>query len=255
MRTGWLIATAAHAAFVTSVAFAAVAIAETPLAVAARIALADLEAQPSAARAQLRYLTLSGRTDEERTTEFLAISYLLNAVSRSRLIVRPQQLVGGSMVRVDLAACSNLRDPTTLGGLVAAWEKLAEADPYFHLQTQVVAPQLAGKQTSGGKPAAAKPLVVTVDAGWIPLDVATRLKALSGSAGAVLRGDYFVARASQAPHYYDLSGVPRTEAALLKRLGIDRQAVDRLAADAAANLFISRVTTKPRRLIRVPGPL
>jgi len=254
MRAKWLIATAAHAAFVTGVAFAAVAIAETPLAVAARTALADLEAQPAATRAHVRYLLLNDQA-EERIRETVAISYLLNAISRSRSIARPQEIASGKLLRVDLAAYANPREPATLQEILAAWEKLVEVDPYFHLRTQVVAPPVARANKDARQTSAAKVVTTTVDAGWISLEVAARLKSASGSAGAVLRGDYFIARAAQAPHYYQLAGVPRTEGELLARLGVDRQAIDRLAADAAANLFISRVTTKPRRLIRLPGPL
>ncbi len=242
-----------------ALAIATVAFAETPP-TAARAALADLQAQPIERRQLLRYLAF------DRPEQVAAVDYVLNAISRSRLIVRAEP-VGATLLRIDLAACGNPRDPAALAELHAAWETLVLIDPYFHLRTQVAIPtnlaagldQRSEKSARGAaRHESTQPLdleAVTIDGGWIPADVARDLKLSTLSAGPVLRADFFVAHAAAAPHYYAFAGVPRTESELLKRLGIDRVAVDRLAADTAANLFISRVTNKPRRLVRLPGPL
>jgi hypothetical protein len=172
--------------------------------------------------------------------------------------------VSPALLRIDLAACANPREPASYAELRAAWEKLAEIDPYFHLRTQVLPPQLvvaAATQHSAkigrhsAHSTASKIETVTIDGGWIPADVARDLKLAALSAGPVLRGDFFVAHAVTAPLYYEFAGIPRAEQELLERLGIDRESVDRLSADTAANLFISHVTNKPRRLVRLPGPL
>ena len=229
-----------------------------PPAAAAAAALADLRSQPAGRRHTLRYLIAA--SDQEA----VAISYVLNAVSRSRLIVRPevidssQQAVGDeegqrpfaghlspTLLRIDLTDYANPREPGTLAELQSAWEKLVEIDPYFHVQTQVAvavgnkhqAAGNKGRQAPGVSPvtnAAIK--IVTVDGGWIPANVSRDLKLATASAGPVLRGDFFVAHASQAPHYYNFAGVPSTEDGLLKRLGIDRAQIDKLSADTAANL-------------------
>lgn len=235
------------------VVFAAAALAENPYAAAARAALADLASQPAQQRAVLRYLAIAS------DNEALAAGYLLNAVSRSRTIVRPE-LVQPGLLRVDLSQYANPREPATLAELHAAWEALAAVDPYFHLRTQVVVPIAEARVTRG----AARPMapaserrtqIVTVDGGWIPGDIAAQLRLATTSAGAVLRGDFFVAQVAAAPSYYEFAGVPRTEGELLARLGIDRVIVDKLAADTAANLLVSGVTSKPRRIVRLPGPL
>ncbi|HVU87333.1 MAG TPA: hypothetical protein VHD36_08425 [Pirellulales bacterium] len=247
----WLLSWLGNASLALVVATAAVA--ETPPA-AARAALADLQTQPIERRANLRYLVV------EQPGQVVAVNYVLNAISRSRLIVRAEA-AGPHLLRIDLAALANPRDAATFTDVRAAWEKLVAVDPYFHLRTQVVPPQVQSSAAAShpAKHAArAQPLrveTVTVDGGWIPADVASGLKSSSLSAGAVLRADFFIARATVAPLYYDFAGIPATETALLARLGIDRGTVDRLAADTAANLFISRVTNKPRRLVRLPGPL
>ncbi len=126
----WLLSCLGNATLV--LAIATVALAETPPA-AARAALADLQAQPVERRQFSRYLTF------DRPEQVAAVNYALNAISRSRLIVRAEP-VGTALLRIDLAACANPRDPATLAELLAAWEKLVEIDPYFHLRTQVAIP-------------------------------------------------------------------------------------------------------------------
>jgi hypothetical protein len=70
-----------------------------------------------------------------------------------------------------------------------------------------------------------------------------------------LRADDFVARATVTPHYYAFAGVPATETEFLKSLGVDAATIDRLRANAGANLVISGVTQKPRRIVWSQGAL
>jgi hypothetical protein len=96
---------------------------------------------------------------------------------------------------------------------------------------------------------------VTIDAGWTNLAVAARLKALTGSEGALLRADHFITVASVPPRYYEFAGVAAKEADFLKSLGVDAKKIEQLRANAGANLVISGVTQKPRRVIWQQGPL
>lgn len=96
---------------------------------------------------------------------------------------------------------------------------------------------------------------LTVDGGWLDLAAAAKLRAYCGSGGAILRADDFVARATATPHYYAFAGIPQSEAEFLKSLGVDSTVIDRLRANAGANLVISGVTLKPRRVIWSQGPL
>ncbi len=58
-----------------------------------------------------------------------------------------------------------------------------------------------------------------------------------------------------APRYYEFAGIPATESEFLKSLGVDAATIDRLRANAGANLLISGVTQKPRRIVWSQGPL
>ncbi|HEX3870198.1 MAG TPA: hypothetical protein VHV77_07180, partial [Pirellulales bacterium] len=175
-----------------------------------------------------------------RQRQHAALSFLLNSVSRTRAIAIQPRTDDGWLVRIDLAAYSDLRNRKTYDELFAAWEKVARDDPYFHIRTQV---------TSDGK----NTKEVTVDGGWVGLKEAQTLREITGSFGAVLRVDYLVARIG-GDAYYDFAGIPDKEVDFFKLFGVDPAIVASVSADSAANLFRSNVTRKPRRIIEYPGP-
>ena len=211
---------------------ASLAMCSTP-AESVQAAVADMETIPAAFRPQIRWLACESREEVQ------AVSYLINAVQRTRVILKPQQ--AGRLLRVDLSAMADRRDANSYKELLAAWEVLAADDPYFGIKTQVVLP--------GAK----APSTTRVDGGWIDPKRAEILRKGSGSAAAVLRADYFVSRVAGID-YYRWAGVPLTQTELFEGLGINKGAVEKLAADTAANLFKSRVTHKSRRIINFPAP-
>ena len=177
------------------------------------------------------------RKDRQRNAQ--AIAYLLNAVSRTRTIARPEPVdEQWQLLRIDLAAYADFRKTATYNELFQAWEQLVEGDPYFHLRTQVT----TGKSVQ----------TVTTDGGWTDLENAARLKTLSHSFGAVLRADYFVSQVA-GPAYYAWAGIPPKEADFFKLFGVDAAVVSALSADSAANVLRSGVTRKPRRIVERPG--
>ena len=187
---------------------------------------------------------------------------------RTRAISQPVQ-ISPTLLRFNIAQFASQKDDFI--AWLAAWEKLAEGDPYFHLRTEVLAKAEGGKGKADGtnaenhgSPTASRSAfrvpnsalkTVTTDGGWVDLSAAARLRAASGSNGALLRADYFVAQATIAPRYYEFAGVPETENEFLKSFGVDQTAIDRLRANAGANLIISGVTAKPRRVVWAQGPL
>ncbi len=196
------------------------------------------------------------------------VGYTLNALSRTRAISQPVQ-ISPTLLRFNIAQFASQKDEFIAWSV--AWEKLAEGDPYFHLRTEVLAKAEGGKgkadgtnSENHGSPTASRSAfrvpnsalkTVTTDGGWVDLIAAARMRAASGSIGAILRADYFVAQATIAPRYYEFAGVPETENEFLKSLGVDQTAIDRLRANAGANLIISGVTAKPRRVVWAQGPL
>lgn len=207
-------------------------------------ALVDLQTRVAVVDQQAtRYLSLYA-IDRERWSDTLdTLSFVLNSVSRSASLIRPEVVpeTDGRLVRVSLAR---------YGLPTAAWEKLATIDPYWHLRTKVIDPT-----TTQAKE---KVREVFTDGGWVGLDNAAQLRQLTLSGGAILRADHVLFKATTTLDggvYYDLAGIAETEAEFLKSIGIDIDAIDRLRADEGANLIHSQVTYKVRRLLRRQGPL
>ncbi len=221
-----------------------------------RAAAADIETLPLELRAGTRYLTLYNIEPARRMETAQVVSYTLNALSRTRAISAPAQ-VTPTLLRFNMAQYASQKDE--LAAWIAAWEKLAETDPYFHLRTEIAARRtIAAAKKSPLHPLTPSPLhsqTVTADGGWVDLTAAAKLRAATDSTGALLRADYFVSQATVAPRYYEFAGVPESENEFLKALGVDEAVIDRLRANAGANLIISGVTSKPRRVVWAQGPL
>ncbi|HEX5175582.1 MAG TPA: hypothetical protein VFV83_01060, partial [Chthoniobacteraceae bacterium] len=203
-----------------------------------RAAAIDAATVPAEVRHGVRYLTLYNLDPSRRDETERAVSYVLNALSRSRVISKPRQ-VSPTLLRFDISQYAP--DKKEFQAWFDAWEQLIEVDPYFHLRTEV----LVGKAIKS----------VTTDGGWVGLENARELHRSTGSAGAILRADFFLAHATIPPHYHNFAGIPATENEFLKSLGVDRDVIVRLRANAGANLVISGVTGKPRRVIWSQGPL
>jgi hypothetical protein len=203
-------------------------------------------------------------------------SYTLNALSRSRAIVSPKRITD-TLLRFDIEHYTT--EKTATHDWLAAWEKIVEIDPYWHIRTDVVA---AGKILPGlpeslshavftfrpksnvpsPKPPDLtrhstldiQPQTITVNSGWVDLAAAARLQQLTASTGALLRADHFIAAAAVPPRYYEFAGVAPKESDFLESLGVDVQRIEQLRANAGANLILSGVTRKPRRIVWQQGP-
>jgi hypothetical protein len=263
--------------------FAITALAQTP-ASELRAAVADAEQLPPDVRPGVRYLSLYAIPPERRAEATRVVSYTLNSLSRTRAIFQPTEITP-TLLRFSIS--NFVADGREFAAWSAAWETLVESDPYWHLPTEIAissgpnhpthrapAPAKAARvKRVAVKPATidrttaeriavdrttAEPITrqrITVDGGWVGLEDAAKLRSLTLSAGAILRADDFVARATTSPAYYAFAGIPPIEADFLKSLGVDSETIERLRANAGANLIVSGVTQKPRRVIWSQGPL
>jgi hypothetical protein len=225
-----------------------------------RTAAADVETLPAVARPSVRYLTLYAIDPAQRRQAFQTVGYVLNSIARTRAISQPV-LVSPTLVRFSIGQYAPRADE--FAAWFRAWEKLAESDPYFHLRTEVAIKAEGGKRKAELRATASSAFripnsalkTVTTDGGWADLQAAARLRSATHSAGALLRADYFVTQATIPPRYYEFTGVPESENEFLKSLGVDQKVIDRLRANAGANLIASGVTAKPRRIVWSQGPL
>jgi hypothetical protein len=230
------------------------AAAQTPAA-ELRACVADVEQLPPEVRPGVRYLSLYALPQRRRGEMTRVVGYLLNALSRTRAISRPTA-VTSTLLRFSIS--SYVSDSAEFQDWSRAWEKLGERDPYWHLRTEVLVSSNGAASKANGSSngeATATTAIVTIDGGWVELAAAVRLRTLTGSGAALLRADDFVARASATPDYYRFAGIPATETEFLKSLGVDAATIEKLRANAGANLIISGVTQKPRRVVWSQGPL
>jgi hypothetical protein len=183
-----------------------------------------------------RYVSFYPASERQRDEQRAVLAFVLNSVSRQARLIAPAVVDGteGSLVRIDL---DDFKLPAE------TWEALvADREPYWHITADVLDPR-TGKKTT-----------VYTDGGWVNLDAARRLREATASGGAIVRGDWFIAKATTPPHYYRLAGIGETLAEWHKLVGVDPKAIVALRANHGANLITSGVTRKPRRISRWQGP-
>lgn len=206
-------------------------------------AVCDCASLPAEQRASVRYLSLYAIAEHDRDECSGVLSYAVNSLSRTRRITGIHW-VSDTLGRISISDYAPAADE--FKAWYSAWEKCVELEPYWHIRTEILVGQ-KGKD--------AKTQTVTVDGGWVGLPDAQKLKLYTASNGAILRADYFIATALQTPRYYDFAGIPATEGEFVKSLGLQVEIIEKLRANAGANLMISNVTLKPRRVIWQQGPL
>lgn len=184
-------------------------------------ALLDAQKVSPASRSQLLYLYVTSEDD------LPAVSYAISAVSRTRVIRQPS-VVGPNLLRVQLAWLYGT-DAKAAKEILKAREALSEG--YF---TNL---DVSGQIRLGLSPAYAQ------------------LQQVCYSALPLLRADQFVSQIlGEAKHYYAWSGVPAKQGDFYKSLGLDVKTVENVRAELEANLFVSKITGKPRRIVHYLAP-
>jgi hypothetical protein len=187
------------------------------------------------------YLSLYSIPAERRAAAASVLGWQLNALSRVRVItpITKDNYVSSTLIRIHFTDYA--LEAKDYSEWFTAWENMAFHDPTWHIQTEVLA--------------YGKTKLVSVDGGWVGLDYAQKLKQLTGSNGPILRADYFIAGASHPPYYHDFAGIPATVDEFYKAFGLDQKTIERLRANAGANLIISGITDKDRHAQWAQGPL
>ena len=201
-------------------------------------ALADLVTLPEADRGSIRYLAIPPWGNEQWVP---MLSFAINSsVSQSRMIVRPDVVANGWMVRVDMRRF--VPNPLARIKTLAVWDSLAKIDPYLHVP----------KENSR--------VDVAVIAPTVPQDQAILLAQLSLSAGAVYRADWWLKMALDTidgGQYYEFRQLPLEGTEDTKKLtefdryltgrGVFIRATREVGGEQRATITASDVTGKPRR--------
>lgn len=211
---------------------------------------------------QTRYLSLYNVPAEQRAAAIKVLTFHVNSLSREADLVRPRR-VTDSLVAVEL---------DSYGWPAAAWERLADADPWFHAQVQSevartkeeVRDQEYGHHIDGKwvrtrvekerVPVTTKETVKqTVLAPWLPVLETTFLVAATGSQAPVLRADWWIDQTGQQRGergYYEFLGL-KALADAEKLAGLDRKAAATARREVAAIITDSGVTLNNRQIFRL----
>ena len=132
-------------------------------------------------RSAIRYLSLYAVAPEKRNELLRVTSYALNALSRSRVIVRPSQ-VTETLWRLRITDYAT--EQSDVVAWAKAWERLAQDDPYWHLRTEIAPQQIVTITRTTNPlavPASDKTKIVTVDGGWVGIRNAGELRLATGA--------------------------------------------------------------------------
>jgi hypothetical protein len=197
--------------------------------------LADVRAQPAAARPFLRYVSTGefrpGPCDVDDVSEGaarglsrvrMAVSKVLNGMSREpRAVVPDATGLDGLLLRLDLRDYGWHR-PVTVGG-----------QSYRDAWQAVVAQAPTALELQGG--------------------VASELEGELGTRAPILLSSAFVASASTSELYYSVLRLPATLAELKRELGIDADEDVERGPWARASFATSGISTEPRGVARYRG--
>lgn len=216
---------------VSSVLLTAAILTASPYQESVAAALADAQTVVPGSRSQLLYLLVTSEGD------LPAVSYAINAVSRTRVIRQPK-VVGQNLIRVQLAWLYGT-DGVAAVEILKAREALDE--DYFTVSQ------------SGDLLKSSNSINGQIRLGLSP--EYAKLQAACYSSLPLMRADQFISQVlGEAKHYYAWSGVPAKQNDFYKSLGLDLKTVENVRAELEANLFVSRITGKPRRIVHYLAP-
>ncbi len=216
-----------------------------------RAAAADLRTLAPAIRPYARYLSLGCEWEETEIPKAVRVlSGHINQLSRSTVITPPVALADGRVLRIDT------RDYGSVFG--TQWERLADADPYFHESAKGVTNFVwTGGTWHDGIPYDAgtfrynRPNVQL--ARWLSegkVADATYLVTHTQSRCPIVRADWFfnltAAAFKRSPNYYDFLGI-KDEAGFEKVIGLRKK---RLRVELREAVAKSTVTHQPRAIVR-----
>jgi hypothetical protein len=228
---------------------ASVAHAQPNQAVAA--ALADVQKLPLGQAQRTRYLAMWGVPEANRDKDFeKVLAFWCNSLSRESELIAPRK------INSDLYAVV-LDD---YGWDPKVWDKLSEADPYFHVTTETegydswgYADPVTKKWVETEKRKNGKKTRTPALAPWIGTE-ASILALKTSSQAPVLRADWFIVYTGQqqdrAAGYYDFLGLGNKEADFQALIGADLAAAKRVHKEQAASVGRSSVTLNNRGIER-----
>lgn len=226
------------------------------------LAYADVLTLPEADRPHARYVWVQVPTDEARAVLNFAVQ---TAVSQSSVLVAPQFVAEGNLLRLDLRSLAPQADQ--FRRLAEVWE--SQADPYFYFVNKVsseVVEDVAPYKHTDGKTYNKKRVKKVVDVKAWAVHTAhgndgapEGLSLETKSATPIVAQSHFVSKALSVDNgglYYRFMGFDANPAGqkqtdqdfVLSLFGASESASGKLRSDERTAQWFSQVTGKPRRV-------
>lgn len=226
--------------------------ASNPYATEVLAALADARRLDPVTAARTRYLSLAQVPERDRDEWRKVVELWANNLSREAEF--------GRLRRVTPTVYALLLDD--YGWLAEVWDKLADEDPYLHVQIKVAKggqgpwfyPAKAGRKAGYQPMPMDRAGNVTALAPWLPTLEVAELVALTQSAAPLVRGDWWFSRAGiqfgrVGTGYYDFLQV-KARADFEKLVGLDVKASQAVKREVAGIVARSGVGNFPRQIFR-----
>lgn len=216
-------------------------------------AVADVQKLPPAVAQQTRYLSIANIPADQRDSAKRVLAFVANSLSRESELVSPRQ------VTPDLLAVQ-LFD---YGWDAKTWDKLADADPYFHVRVEIDELQAWGYHDAAGRwvqtrtEKTGRKVKKTASAPWLDAGQVAYLVGVTQSQAPVLRADWWavqvLAQEDRVVGYYDFLfgfGQGKKKEDFDKFVGLDVKAAQRLRKEVAAIVPVSTVALHNRQIFR-----
>lgn len=209
----------------------------------------DAQRLPAGVREQTRYLSLHAIPPDQREQTRKVLAFHCNSLSREAELIAPRQ-VAPYLVAVTL---------TDYGWDAKTWEKLAEAEPYFHVSILVDEYQDWGYHSNGRwvttrrEKTGRKIRKASAAAPWLDTAQIAGLIAATQSQVPIVRADWFVNQTGisegRKAGYYEFLGLQK-RADIEKLAGLDIKAAQRLRKEIGAIVPQSGVALHNRQIYR-----
>lgn len=214
----------------------------------------DLSRLPPATWGHYRYLSLYNVPADDLAAWGQLLDFQVNGFSRKVRLVKAVR-VAPDLLRIDLRASGI--DPKT-------WDKLADVDPYFHVQGELrevwVDEYWPGGQAADGKVyekgtyKVRKKVRVSAAAPWLDKAHSTELALMTSSKAPIVRADWWLVQTSlqvgrKGTGYRDFLAV-KDRAEFQRRVGLDEKLATELEKITRAIVERSGVAINNRQIVR-----
>lgn len=231
-------------------------VAQSPFDVDLQSAVNDAKRLPQEQAFQTRYFSIYSVPKEDQPSQLKALTFWLNSLSREADLIKPRR-VSDTVYAIEM---------DLIGWQAETWEKLLDAEPYWHAKVKVQqgadyqfwwrgGDYGTGQKLERGRYSqkANKEQVVTVSAPWVDPSLSLELSTATNSAVPLVRADWWINQVGdqtkQIVPYYEWLGIKSLKDAQTLA-GFDLKLAQNARKEVAAIVAESGVGLNNRQIFR-----